>query len=398
MITCLCPWLHPSEIRYTTQTRPTTYHAIVILPTWSSLRLFSTRAGVLQPSRHSHRSPCAFFFSLPRLPTINKTTFACQSLSARLFERRSPPPSVRLGPSAPQVMQDLQGAIIPAVARAAKDMYPPDVQATAKAAISTALSASLIATTTPTPTMTAVTATATGSPHDGPEGSGECRLLGSFAVLVQLALGALALLVLVYKRWRERPQRPVKIWFFDASKQVFGSVLVHGANVFMSMLTSGRLSIKVDPAAAAAARRWLMPRGHGADAEKYVPNPCSFYLLNLAIDVSLLTCSFDFSLLFFSVVQNMLTRDIPRIPDDDRNTHPDPSRATYNYSCFPYAAGQAIRVDTVGLLRQSSQVAMVAQAEHNILLRTVWHEDMCPHNLPSVPLDQPRRRLGTRLD
>lgn len=295
-------------------------------------------------------------------------------------------------------MQDLQGAIIPAVARAAKDMYPPDVQATAKAAISTALSASLIATTTPTPTMTAVTATATGSPHDGPEGSGECRLLGSFAVLVQLALGALALLVLVYKRWRERPQRPVKIWFFDASKQVFGSVLVHGANVFMSMLTSGRLSIKVDPAVAAAARRWLMPRGHGADAEKYVPNPCSFYLLNLAIDVSLLTCSFDFSLLFFSVVQNMLTRDIPRIPDDDRNTHPDPSRATYNYSCFPYAAGQAIRVDTVGLLRQSSQVAMVAQAEHNILLRTVWHEDMCPHNLPSVPLDQPRRRLGTRLD
>lgn len=287
VITCLCPWLHPSEIRYTTQTRPTTYHAIVILPTWSSLRLFSTRAGVLQPSRHSHRSPCAFFFSLPRLPTINKTTFACQSLSARLFERRSPPPSVRLGPSAPQVMQDLQGAIIPAVARAAKDMYPPDVQATAKAAISTALSASLIATTTPTPTMTAVTATATGSPHDGPEGSGECRLLGSFAVLVQLALGALALLVLVYKRWRERPQRPVKIWFFDASKQVFGSVLVHGANVFMSMLTSGRLSIKVDPAAAAAARRWLMPRGHGADAEKYVPNPCSFYLLNLAIDTTI---------------------------------------------------------------------------------------------------------------
>jgi hypothetical protein len=32
---------------------------------------------------------------------------------------------------------------------------------------------------------------------------------------------------LVYKRWRERPQRPVKIWAFDVSKQVFGSVMLH---------------------------------------------------------------------------------------------------------------------------------------------------------------------------
>ncbi|KAH6659939.1 vacuolar membrane protein-domain-containing protein, partial [Truncatella angustata] len=86
-----------------------------------------------------------------------------------------------------------------------------------------------------------------------------CRLLGPFALLVQLALGGLALLSLVYKRWRERPQRPLKIWAFDASKQVVGSVLVHLANVFMSML----------------------------DDEPYVPNPCSFYLLNLAIDTTL---------------------------------------------------------------------------------------------------------------
>ncbi|KAI6368646.1 hypothetical protein MCOR25_004602 [Pyricularia grisea] len=184
-------------------------------------------------------------------------------------------------------MQDLQGAIIPAVARAAKDIFSPDVQATAKAAISTALSASLTASTNPTATMAAPTATAMGRPHDGPEGSGECRLLGPFAVLVQLALGGLALLVLVYKRWKERPQRPVKIWFFDASKQVFGSVLVHGGNVFMSMLTSGRLSIKMDPTAAVAARRWLIPRAHGVDADKYMPNPCSFYLLNLAIDTTI---------------------------------------------------------------------------------------------------------------
>ncbi|KAI0402812.1 vacuolar membrane protein-domain-containing protein [Xylaria palmicola] len=112
-------------------------------------------------------------------------------------------------------------------------------------------------------------------------GDGECRLLGPFALLVQLALGGLALLSLVYKRWRERPQRPLKIWFFDVSKQVFGSVLVHIANIFMSMLTSGRFSFKLEPMSVPTAMRLFsrtdMP---------YVPNPCSFYLLNLAIDTT----------------------------------------------------------------------------------------------------------------
>ncbi|KAK3372445.1 vacuolar membrane protein-domain-containing protein [Podospora didyma] len=114
----------------------------------------------------------------------------------------------------------------------------------------------------------------------------ECRLLGSFAIFVQLVLGGLALLSLVYKRWRERPQRPLKIWFFDVSKQVFGSVLVHMANVFMSLLTSGRFSIKLTPTVVGqVARRTVMVLVSRGD--EYVPNPCSFYLLNLAIDTTL---------------------------------------------------------------------------------------------------------------
>jgi hypothetical protein len=123
-----------------------------------------------------------------------------------------------------------------------------------------------------------------GGGPKGDENTGECRLLGSFAIFVQLGLGALALLSLVYKRWRERPQRPVKVWFFDVSKQVVGSVLVHVANVFMSLLTSGKVSIKVDPGVVAAGRMLLR---RGGDDGAYVPNPCSFYLLNLAIDVSI---------------------------------------------------------------------------------------------------------------
>ncbi|CAK7224828.1 hypothetical protein SCUCBS95973_005652 [Sporothrix curviconia] len=116
------------------------------------------------------------------------------------------------------------------------------------------------------------------------EPSGDCRLMGPFAIFVQLGLGGLALMSLVYKRWRERPQRPVKIWFFDVSKQVFGSVLVHMANVFMSLLTSGRFSIKLTPSVVSRAAVLLQRDG---GSEPYTPNPCSFYLLNLAIDTTL---------------------------------------------------------------------------------------------------------------
>ncbi|KAL8797825.1 MAG: hypothetical protein Q9195_000177 [Heterodermia aff. obscurata] len=120
--------------------------------------------------------------------------------------------------------------------------------------------------------LSSAVATATTIPNSTDSDSrpgaenGECRLLGPFALFVQGALGALALLSLVYKRWRERPQRPVKIWAFDASKQVVGSVLLHVANLFMSMLSSGQFTVK---------------------AGDYQANPCSFYLLNLAIDTTI---------------------------------------------------------------------------------------------------------------
>lgn len=107
------------------------------------------------------------------------------------------------------------------------------------------------------------TVSAMGNP-DSPQ-NGECQLLGPFSLLVQAALGGLALLSLVYKRYRERPQRPLKIWAFDVSKQVFGSVMLHLANLLLSMFSAGHFEIH----------------------QQYQPNPCSFYLLNLGIDVSL---------------------------------------------------------------------------------------------------------------
>lgn len=100
--------------------------------------------------------------------------------------------------------------------------------------------------------------------------NGECQLLGPFSLLVQAALGGLALLSLVYKRYRERPQRPLKIWAFDVSKQVFGSVMLHLANLILSMFSAGHFEIR----------------------QEYQPNPCSFYLLNLGIDVSFISICF----------------------------------------------------------------------------------------------------------
>ncbi|PYH47742.1 STIMATE family protein, partial [Aspergillus saccharolyticus JOP 1030-1] len=122
----------------------------------------------------------------------------------------------------------------------------------------------------PTPSPTATTQKSVSYPAASDNGgnnddNGECRLLGPFSLLVQAALGALALLSLVYKRWRERPQRPVKVWAFDVSKQVFGSAMLHLANLLMSMFSAGQFEIQ----------------------SKYKPNPCSFYLLNLGIDTTL---------------------------------------------------------------------------------------------------------------
>jgi hypothetical protein len=46
-------------------------------------------------------------------------------------------------------------------------------------------------------------------PHPDDEG---CKLLDSFAILVQITLATSALVTLFYKRSRERPQRPVPVW------------------------------------------------------------------------------------------------------------------------------------------------------------------------------------------
>ncbi|RLN98150.1 hypothetical protein BBJ28_00002450 [Nothophytophthora sp. Chile5] len=64
----------------------------------------------------------------------------------------------------------------------------------------------------------------------------ECKLLsGEFAVLLQVLLGFIALSVLVFKRLREVPRRPL-VWAFDASKQMVGASFAHVANLLIAIL------------------------------------------------------------------------------------------------------------------------------------------------------------------
>lgn len=130
-----------------------------------------------------------------------------------------------------------------------------------------------------------------GAPSPMTVEEGECHLLGPFALFVQGALGAFALLTLVYKRWREESKRPWKIWFFDVSKQVVGSMLTHVLNLAMSMLGSIELVNAAKNAAVKASASANDAAKNGGGGGRTTPNPCSFYILNLGIDVSLSNAS-----------------------------------------------------------------------------------------------------------
>ncbi|KIK67690.1 hypothetical protein GYMLUDRAFT_256533 [Collybiopsis luxurians FD-317 M1] len=65
-----------------------------------------------------------------------------------------------------------------------------------------------------------------------------CQLLGPTALIVQGLMGVLVILSLIFKRHRETPKRPWRIWLFDVSKQIVGQMFVHGVNVLISDLAS----------------------------------------------------------------------------------------------------------------------------------------------------------------
>ncbi|CCM00425.1 uncharacterized protein FIBRA_02456 [Fibroporia radiculosa] len=89
--------------------------------------------------------------------------------------------------------------------------------------------------------------------------SRSCQLLGPTALITQGLMGVLVISSLIYKRHRETPKRPWRIWLFDVSKQVLGQMVVHGVNVLIS----------------------------GIVAEVSSGNACVFYFLNILIDTTI---------------------------------------------------------------------------------------------------------------
>jgi len=60
-------------------------------------------------------------------------------------------------------------------------------------------------------------------------------MTGIVGILIQVGLGILSFSVLIFKRIRENPQRPWKIWIFDTSKQLISQVIAHFINLTISI-------------------------------------------------------------------------------------------------------------------------------------------------------------------
>lgn len=73
-------------------------------------------------------------------------------------------------------------------------------------------------------------------------GEQSCQLLGgAFANFMQVSLGAICILILIYKRQSEVPRRDWFIWFLDVTKQALGAFIGHFANVFASIIIANSI-------------------------------------------------------------------------------------------------------------------------------------------------------------
>ena len=63
-----------------------------------------------------------------------------------------------------------------------------------------------------------------------------CQLIDdAFSILIQCLLGFFALFSLCVKRITERPKRNFKVFVYDVSKQVVGSLYAHGLNILVAI-------------------------------------------------------------------------------------------------------------------------------------------------------------------
>ncbi|KAI9483798.1 MAG: vacuolar membrane protein-domain-containing protein [Benjaminiella poitrasii] len=102
-------------------------------------------------------------------------------------------------------------------------------------------------------------------PEDQPQNDTQagCQLMDGFGIFIQLCLATVAFSTLIFKRQREKPQRPIRIWALDVSKQLAGGVMIHSLNVVAAVF----FGIKPE--------------------EGVKANPCVWYFLNILVDTTL---------------------------------------------------------------------------------------------------------------
>ncbi|KAK4518653.1 uncharacterized protein ATC70_008874 [Mucor velutinosus] len=105
------------------------------------------------------------------------------------------------------------------------------------------------------------------APPPPPEGEHDpkagCQLMDGFGIFIQLCLATTAFSTLIFKRQREQPQRPIRIWVLDVSKQLAGGIMIHSLNVVAAVF----FGVKPE--------------------EGQKSNPCVWYFLNIFVDTTL---------------------------------------------------------------------------------------------------------------
>jgi hypothetical protein len=153
---------------------------------------------------------------------------------------------------------------------------------------------------------------------------------------------------------------------------------VHTANLLMSMLSSGQFSIKIGPEIVATRSLEIVSRmvdGNG----KYRPNPCSFYLLNLAIDVSP------------SSLGLILGLQVLIMADNNRHSNPHLPPPNPNRPLPLHPHRQSTRIHQLRQLRHPAPRMVVVQTIHHLLHGPNGHENLRPDHLPRRALDLARR-------
>ena len=64
----------------------------------------------------------------------------------------------------------------------------------------------------------------------------KCELFGFLGIIHQLILGTLTFILLLLKRFFEKPRRHLTIWLFDMLKQIISSCALYSSNIIFSYL------------------------------------------------------------------------------------------------------------------------------------------------------------------